>query len=762
MKLRIGAIAGAALLGSLALPALSGQAVAAPGDLYVNKNNAACTDTGSGTERAPYCSIQAAADLVLPGQTVHVARGQYPAGLKLTRSGTAEAPITFLGGADAPGDVNNEAAINASGATVPAITVSGARHVSLNGFTVLGGDKPAVLVQNSSAVSLMRGLIGGGRGPAVQVTGESSGVTVGRYRFLNNGTSVQVDPGVRGTVVTTNYFHNDDTVVAATDAPGTVVVANTVRSECHPGIVLAGASTGSTVENNAVETGKLDDSNHGGACADGSAATGITVAEAATAGTLVDYNVVSPLSGGAAYSWAGHAYAGQAQFAATGQGAHDLVADPMVPTDGRRPVGPTVDSADEKAPGMLPVDLSGYGAVDDPLVANSGTGAGYRDRGATEYREFGSLYTPLAPRRVLDTRSGLGTTAAGPVRTDGYVHLKLPAELKGAKAVTMNVTVTAPTSAGYLTVYPDGVGGTTGISNLNWTAGTTIANLVTVPVTDDTVWFHVGGQPGTVQIVADLQGSYGQQGNAFTPTGPARVLDTREGNGAALRQGQTLDLPLAGLRGIPADATAVTLNMTVTQPTDRGYLTVYPAGTERPTASNLNWVPGQTIANLVTVPVKDGKVTLFAGGGQGEVHVVADVAGYYSPGSYGTFRSVTPYRLLDTRQDGTAEPVRKAAKVPARGTLDLAIGGKPELGDPSSRNGVAVLNVTVTNTSTPGFLTAYPYGTERPLASNLNWTAGQTIPNQVVVPVKNGKISLYNGSTGSTDLVVDVLGYQTW
>ncbi|MFD0571756.1 N-acetylmuramoyl-L-alanine amidase [Kitasatospora gansuensis] len=70
--------------------------------------------------------------------------------------------------------------------------------------------------------------------------------------------------------------------------------------------------------------------------------------------------------------------------------------------------------------------------------------------------------------------------------------------------------------------------------------------------------------------------------------------------------------------------------------------------------------------------------------------------------------------------------------------------------------------MTVTNPSAPGFLTVYPYGTDRPLASNLNWVTGQTIPNQVIVPIKNGKISLYNGGGGDADFVVDVLGYQTW
>jgi hypothetical protein len=73
----------------------------------------------------------------------------------------------------------------------------------------------------------------------------------------------------------------------------------------------------------------------------------------------------------------------------------------------------------------------------------------------------------------------------------------------------------------------------------------------------------------------------------------------------------------------------------------------------------------------------------------------------------------------------------------------------------------AILNVTVTNTTAAGYLTAYPQGATRPLASNLNWGAGETVANRVVVPVSStGMITLYNYA-GSTDVVVDVSGYFT-
>jgi hypothetical protein len=73
----------------------------------------------------------------------------------------------------------------------------------------------------------------------------------------------------------------------------------------------------------------------------------------------------------------------------------------------------------------------------------------------------------------------------------------------------------------------------------------------------------------------------------------------------------------------------------------------------------------------------------------------------------------------------------------------------------------AVLNVTATDTTSAGFFTAYPTGASLPVASNLNWTAGVTVPNRVIVPVgTSGQVSFYNG-LGSADVVIDVNGYFT-
>ncbi|MGW7431425.1 FlgD immunoglobulin-like domain containing protein, partial [Streptomyces sp. NPDC054861] len=117
--------------------------------------------------------------------------------------------------------------------------------------------------------------------------------------------------------------------------------------------------------------------------------------------------------------------------------------------------------------------------------------------------------------------------------------------------------------------------------------------------------------------------------------------------------------------------------------------------------------------------------------------------------AYGTYKPVTPTRLMDTRS-GLGVP---KAKVGPAGTVTLRVAGVG--GVPATGVTAVVLNVTATGPTSAGFVSVYPSGTQRTSASNLNFTAGQTVPNLVVVPVVDGKVSFYNHA-GSVDLLADV------
>jgi hypothetical protein len=235
-------------------------------------------------------------------------------------------------------------------------------------------------------------------------------------------------------------------------------------------------------------------------------------------------------------------------------------------------------------------------------------------------------------------------------------------------------------------------------------------------------------------------------GDTFHSIVPGRLMDTRSGsNGLALGPGESRDLAVAGRSGIPTDATAVALNVTVSQPTTVGYVTVWPTGSAQPGTSNVNFRPGQTVANLVIVGLgTGGSISVFNGSGTAEI--VVDATGWFGPG----FVGMTPARVMDTRAGGGA-----FAAAEQRELVVAGVGGVPA-------DAVAVaLNVTATNPTATGYLTAWPAGGTRPESSNLNMVAGRTTANMVVLGLgTGGRVSLFN-AFGSTDVLVDVMGYFT-
>jgi hypothetical protein len=212
---------------------------------------------------------------------------------------------------------------------------------------------------------------------------------------------------------------------------------------------------------------------------------------------------------------------------------------------------------------------------------------------------------------------------------------------------------------------------------------------------------------------------------------------------------------------VPATGvTGVILNVTATAPTQSSFLTVFPDGTAMPTVSNLNFTPGETIPNLVVVPVgANGKVDIY--NHVGNTHALADVEGYFTNNGTGLkFHASAPHRVLDTR---IGEGVARGQKAPIGqgATLGLptgdAVDGAGNAG-PLATAGGAVLNVVVTAPTSTSFLTVFPSSARLPGVSNLNYTKGQTIPNAVMTPVGGNFIDFFN-HIGSVQAVVDLFGY---
>ena len=241
---------------------------------------------------------------------------------------------------------------------------------------------------------------------------------------------------------------------------------------------------------------------------------------------------------------------------------------------------------------------------------------------------------------------------------------------------------------------------------------------------------------------------------------PTRILDTRTGTGGfvgPIAPASVIDVQVTGQGGVPATGvSAVVLNVTVTQPTALGFLTLYPSGSPLPLASNLNFDPGEDIPNLVIVKVgPNGRVSTY--NSSGNSHVVFDVAGWFTDsdtGNAGHYRPLLPSRILDTR-NGTGG----GARLGPNSSLELQVTGRG--GVPATGVDAAVLNIVATQTTATSFVTAYPSGAARPLVSNLNFEAGDTVANRAIVKLgTGGRITIYN-LAGNTDIVVDVGGWFT-
>jgi hypothetical protein len=254
----------------------------------------------------------------------------------------------------------------------------------------------------------------------------------------------------------------------------------------------------------------------------------------------------------------------------------------------------------------------------------------------------------------------------------------------------------------------------------------------------------------------------------YTPISPTRICDTRPNNpsnltgqaaqcnGHSLQPNQPETIQVTGLGGVPSDATAVVVNVTATNTQAPGYLTLYPAGTSPPTASNLNWTTGETVANQATIKLNSqGQLSMVS---SAPTDAIIDVEGYYASGG-SAFYPVPPTRIVDTRLgnpsglSGTALQYIGSPIYPKTPYHVYLSGLIPPL------TTAAVLNVTVPSVlGGPGYLTVYPQGTPTPTASNLNWTPGEVVANQVTVGLGNTEEISFYTPQDFANLVVDLDG----
>jgi len=392
-----------------------------------------------------------------------------------------------------------------------------------------------------------------------------------------------------------------------------------------------------------------------------------------------------------------------------------------------------------------------------------------------------SSFHGFSPTRLLDTREAPGAPFAATSTHELVVTgASVPTD---AEAVTLSVAVDHPASPGFITVYPCG-NSLPPTSSLNFAAGQTIANSVTSGVgTDGKVCIY---SSAATDVIVDVNGAYGAGfGDALVGSfAPSRILDTREAPATVKQAGSVTEIDVAGVTGVPADASAVVLNIAVDNPRTDGFVTVYPCGIATPLAANLDFVAGQTVSTTVNAARgESGKVCIYT---NATTDLVVDIDGAYAPqivvpagraaatlaepatgllsaldgasaepSHFGPqtlpmrggflVDNFVPARLLDTRDVG-------GTAVAARSVTEIVVGGVHQVPVDAS---AVTLGVAVDRPTADGFLTVYPCGAPTPWASNLNFSAGQTIANALTTSIgADGKVCVY--SSVATHIVVDV------
>jgi Putative Ig domain len=361
-------------------------------------------------------------------------------------------------------------------------------------------------------------------------------------------------------------------------------------------------------------------------------------------------------------------------------------------------------------------------------------------------------YVGLVPSRLLDTRDAIGAYAANSVHQLPVAgHFGVAAD---ATAVVVNVAVDKATAPGFLTLYPCGTDRPLA-ANLNFVSGQTTSNAVTVSLGSGPVASSVCiYSSATTNVIIDVEGAFSRT----TGTGllaaiqPSRLLDTREvsgpTNGAKVVGGTVQHVLVAGRGGVPAGATSAVLNVAVDSPSTDGFITAYPCGVPTPLSSNVNFVAGEAVSNAVTTAIgSNGEVCFFT---DTSTHLIVDVDGAFVPtATSGHLLPTTIARLLDTRE--MTGPT--AGNRVATGSIqEIVVAGRGSV--PANASAVT-LNVGVDGPLAVGFLTVFPCGSPRPLASNVNFVGSQTISNQVTVGLgSGGKVCVFTMT--AAHLIVDL------
>ncbi|MBO0844895.1 MAG: right-handed parallel beta-helix repeat-containing protein, partial [Nocardioides sp.] len=460
----------AAGIATVQLVGIGSAAAAVPG-LYVDKTMTTCSDTGTGTSTAPYCTIAAAVSKLQPGGTVYIGAGTYRETIKPTVSGTAAAPVTItawpgrqptLGTGLANGVVLSSRSyvtisnLMVSGTTSAGISVSGGSNISIIGNEVTGAGQPVSgkTARGIYLSSTSNGLVSGNythdnSDHGILLTGSTTGMTIsynvssfnaegyqrnangidviapgntliGNVTHDNEDSGINFYPGGDNNLAADNLtYNNGDHGIDDYNVTGGRLIGNTVYHNCTSGINVEGTSGNYKVVNNIAVDNAVYPAYHGISCS--RRAGNIGIWDSAPATTTVDHNLVYLSKSGTMYVFKSSYSSLAAMQAATGQEKHGVQGDPKFTNasggDFTLQAGsPAIDRANSGISGEQSVDAVVNPRVDDAGTPNTQAEGPrlYDDLGAFEYQ---GQSAPSAPTARLAVSPSSGTVPL-PVTAD--------------------------------------------------------------------------------------------------------------------------------------------------------------------------------------------------------------------------------------------------------------------------------------------------------------------------------------------------------
>ncbi|MCX4706949.1 hypothetical protein [Streptomyces sp. NBC_01373] len=368
-------------------------------------------------------------------------------------------------------------------------------------------------------------------------------------------------------------------------------------------------------------------------------------------------------------------------------------------------------------------------------------------------------FTAVSPSaKIVDTRSALGVSAAlGAASTNSFQVLGqggVPSS--GVSAVSLDITAANATSSGsYLELWPDGTTRPYPASVIDFSSSADASNSAIIAVGSDGK-IDVYNSSGTADLIVNVNGYFTSDGGATSPGGyvpvtQSRLVDTRNGTGAPqaeIAPGGTLNVQIDGVDGITGEG-SVYANVTVPFAGSAGSLYAYATGgaAGQPVVD----YKSVTTSQGAVIPVgTGGQITLKNGSSTQSVDVVLDVYGYFTQASSGggVFTAAQD-RLLDTRT---------STAIPADSSVSVTVAGND--GIPTSF-GAAVLNLTTTGQQNSGYLRVWPTGQPMPSTTSVdNFQANTSTADLVIAqPGDQGAVSIYNASSGTIQLIVDLQGW---